>query len=308
MSYERAGELIAQLELEVETLLKKAEEADSIPLQDGLSIPEEIARREERKARLEAARHVIEQRARERAGAAQPAYESKVAARQAKREAGKKPRGKEPEPPSAAPAPKDQYNFTDPESRIMKAGSGAHFEQAYNAQAAVDTESLLIAGVRVSAAPNDKEQLGPTFAAVPVSLGPVEEVLVDSGFFSEAAVRAVEGEAKAVRVYAAQERESHHRSVSDLEERPEPEPPPAGAGVKEVMRHRLLTTAGRSKYALRKQTVEPVFGIIKEALGFRRFSLRGLEKVSLEWTLVSLAWNFKRLATLGLREKLALGC
>jgi hypothetical protein len=104
------------------------------------------------------------------------------------------------------------------------------------------------------------------------------------------------------------ERQSHHRGVSDLEQRPEPEPPPAGACVAEVMRHRLATTAGRARYGQRKQTVEPVFGIIKEALGFRRFLLRGLEKVSLEWTLVSLAWNFKRLATLGLREKLAMRC
>lgn len=312
VSYGRAGAMLAQLELEVEALLKKAEDADSTPLQDGLSIPEEIARREERKAKLEAARQVIEERARQRAAAAQPVYAAKVAARQAQREAGQKPRGKEPQPPSATPQPKDQYNFTDPESRIMKAGSGDHFAQAYNAQAAVDTESLLIAGARVSDAPNDKEQLVPTLAAVPASLGPVSAVLVDTGFFSEAAVRAVEcgpeDEARPVRVYAALERQSHHRGVSDLEQRPEPEPPPAGAGVAEVMRHRLATAAGRAKYGLRKQTVEPVFGIIKQALGFRRFLLRGLEKVSLEWTLVSLAWNFKRLATLGLREKLAMGC
>ena len=162
-------------------------------------------------------------------------------------------------------------------------------------------------------------------AAVPATLGPVREVLVDSGFFSEAAVRGspihhpplvpsaasaveqnAEGEPRAVSVYAALERQSHHRGVSELEARAEPEPPPPGAGVAEVMRHRLATSAGRAKYGLRKQTVEPVFGIIKEALGFRRFLLRGLAKVSLEWTLVSLAWNFKRLATLGLRERLAI--
>jgi len=310
VSHGRAGELIAQLELEVEALLAKAEAADSTPLQDGLTIPEEIARREARKAKLQAAREIIEERARQRAAAAQPAYAAKVAARQAQREAGKKPRGKEPQPPSAAPQPKDQFNFTDPESRIMKAGSGDHFEQAYNAQAAVDTESLLIAAVRVSDAPNDKEQLVPTLAAVPATLGPVSEVLVDSGFFSEAAVRAVEqsaaGEPTPVRVYAAMDRQSHHRGVSELEVRTDPEAPLPGASVGEVMRHRLATSAGRAKYGLRKQTVEPVFGIIKEALGFRRFLLRGMEKVSLEWTLVSLAWNFKRLATLGLREKLAM--
>lgn len=312
VSYGRAGEMIAHLELEVQTLLQKAEDADSTPLADGLSIPEEIARREERKAKLEAARHVIEERARARAAAAQPAYEAKVAVRQAQRDAGRKPRGKEPRPPNAVPDPKDQYNFTDPESRIMKAGSGDHFEQAYNAQAAVDVESMLIAAARVSDAPNDKEQLVPTLAAVPASLPGVSEVLVDSGFFSEAAVQAVEAGAAggpgSVVVYAALDRQSHHRRVSDLEARPDPEPPSAGAPVAEVMRHRLATRAGRAKYGVRKQTVEPVFGIIKEGLGFRRFLLRGVEKVSLEWTLVSLAWNFKRLATLGMREKLAMAC
>ncbi|MEA3210842.1 MAG: hypothetical protein QOE70_3899 [Chthoniobacter sp.] len=158
-----------------------------------------------------------------------------MAARQAQREAGKKPRGPEPQPPSATPLPKDQFNFTDPESRIMKAGSGDHFEQAYNAQAAVDTESLLIVGARVSDAPNDKEQLVPTLAAVPASLGPMRTVMVDTGVFSEAAVRAVEGEARPMTVYAALERQSHHRGVSDLEQRPEPEPPPAGAGVREKL-------------------------------------------------------------------------
>ena len=309
VSYERAGQMIQELNLEVEQRLAKAETADSTPLQDGLSIPAEIARRQERKARLEQARQVIEARARERAQAEALEYEAKLKARQAKAERGEKVAGRPPEPPDPTPGPKEQYNFTDPESRIMKAGNGGHFEQAYNAQAAVDTESMLIVGQRVSQAPNDKEQLIPTVQSIPAEIGRPESVLVDSGFSSESATRGVEqgidGAATGTTVFASQGRQSHHRSVADLEVRPEPSAPPAGASLAEVMAHRLQTAAGQKLYRLRKQTVEPVFGILKEVLGFRRFQMRGLEKVSLEWTLVSLAWNFKRLAALGMGAKLA---
>ena len=312
VSYERAGEMIQELTLEVQQLVQKAETADSTPLQDGLSIPEEIARRQERRTRLEQARRVIEERARDRAQAEQAEYQAKVEARQAKADRGEKVGGRPPSPPDPTPGPKEQYNFTDPESRIMKAGTGGHFEQAYNAQAAVETESMLIVGQQVSQAPNDKEQLAPTLASIPAELGRPESVLVDSGFYSEAAVRTTEatgnGTSTGTTVYAAQGRQSHHRRVSDLEVQPEPLALPTGASVAEVMAHRLKGSVGRQLYRLRKQTVEPVFGIIKEVLGFRRFLLRGREKVSLEWTLISLAWNFKRLAVLGMRAKLAANC
>ena len=181
----------------------------------------------------------------------------------------------------------------------MKAGNGQHFEQAYNAQAAVEVESRLIVGQRVTDAANDKEQLVPTGIAIPSSVGAVEAVLADSGFYSEAAVQAVEktstGDPSGTTVYAALEKTSHHRSVSDLEKKEEPEAPVEGASVAEVMKHRLKSKAGRAKYKLRQQTVEPVFGIVKSVMGFRRFLLRGMEKVSLEWTLVSVAYNLKRL-------------
>jgi len=182
----------------------------------------------------------------------------------------------------------------------MKAGNGTHFEQAYNAQAAVETDSRLIVAARVSDAPNDKEQLVPTVQAVPAIVrAQVEAVLVDKGFYSAAAVAAVEAGGGPT-VYAAVEKTGHHRSVADLEQRPEPLPPPASGGPVERMRHRLQTPAGRERYRLRQQTVEPVFGIIKEALGFRRFSLRGLAGAELEWTLVCLAYNFRRLHRLSL--------
>ena len=128
-------------------------------------------------------------------------------------------------------------------------------------------------------------------------------VLIDSGFYSQSAVRAVEqtsaGQPIGTTVYAAMERKSHHRSVTALEKKAEPPAPPAGASMREVMKHRLATREGQQKYKLRQQTVEPVFGIIKSALGFRRFMLRGVEKVKLEWTLVCAAYNLKRLHRLG---------
>jgi transposase len=309
VSYEHAGKTLEQLELEVKQLLEKAEQADSTPLQDGLTIPEEVQRREQRKAKLAAARAQIEARARARAAAEMAEYKEKLEKRAARRERGEKPRGPEPQPPSDQPKPGDQYNFTDPESRIMKAGSGQHFEQSYNAQAAVEVESLLIVGERVSQAPNDKQELLPSVAAIVPEVGSVAAVLTDNGFYSEAAVRQIEqtraGAATGTVVYAAVDKTGHHRKVADLEKQPEAEPPPPEATMTEVMSYRLKTVSGKALYKLRQQTVEPVFGIIKSVLGFRRFLLRGAEKVSLEWTLVCLAYDLRRLHWSGMGAKLA---
>jgi transposase len=298
VSYQRAGEMIEQLELEVKQLLVKAEQADSTPLQEGLSIPREIARRQERKAALERARAEIEARAHARHAAQLAEHQQKLA-----RRAQNNGRGRPPKAPTDKPEGTDQYNFTDPESRIMKAGNGEHFEQSYNAQAAVEVRSRLIVGQRVCPSPNDKEQLVPTLAVIPAPVGTVEAVLIDSGFYSEDAVRAVEQDAAAqpsgTTVYAAIQRQSHHRSVSDLEEKAQPAPLPADASATEIMKHRLTTKVGKEKYKLRQQTVEPVFGIIKSVLGFDRFLLRGLAKVQLEWTLACVAFNLKRLHRLG---------
>ena len=309
VSYERAGQMIEQLELEVQQLIAKAEAADATPLQDGLSIPEEIARRQERQAALAQARAEIEARAQARYAAELAEHEKQMAVRQARKDGGEKVGGKPPAPPSPVPKPREQYNFTDPESRIMKAGNGEHFEQAYNAQAAVEVDSRLIVGQRVSPAANDKEQLVPTVAAIPAEAGRVAAVLTDSGFYSELAVRqveqTVEGGPSGTLVYAPLDKTSHHRSVADLEQKPEPEAPPAGASVSQIMRHRLKTGSGQALYKLRQQTVEPVFGIVKSVLGFRQFLLRGVEKVSGEWLLVCLAYNVRRLHTLGVSAKLA---
>jgi len=302
VSYQRAGELIQQLQLEVQELVIRAEQADTREAKETLDIPAELTRRETRMAALQQARQVIEARAKEMANAQQAEHQAKVAARQAQRAAGKQPRGPEPKPPSEVPDPKAQYNFTDPESRIMKAGNGQHFEQAYNAQAAVN-EVMLIVGQRVSDAPNDKQELVATVAAIsPVVVDEVQAVLVDNGFYSAAAVQAVEqkgdGSPSGLTVYAAVGKQSHHKTVADLLPQPEPTPLAADASPIEKMAHRMQTSVGKTRYKIRKQTVEPVFGIIKSVLGFRQFLLRGREKVSLEWLLVCVSYNFKRLFTL----------
>jgi len=302
VSYQRAGEMIEQLELEVKELLGRAEQADAKEAEETLDIPAELARREKRVGALKQARQVIEERAKEMAAAQQVEYKEKQAQRQAQREAGQKPRGAEPTPPSEVPDPKAQYNFTDPESRIMKAGNGQHFEQAYNAQAAVN-EQMLIVGERLSVAPNDKAELVPTVAAIsPVVAGEVKAVLTDNGFYSEAAVAAVEqkpdGAPSGITVYAAVEKQSHHKTVADLLPQPEPAAPGPEASAKEIMAHRLKSEPGKTLYKLRKQTVEPVFGIIKEVMGFRRFLLRGRVKAGLEWTLVCVSYNLRRMFAL----------
>jgi transposase len=296
------GHAVEQMKLageQITQLLQKAEDADSTPLQDGLTIPEEIKRREDRIAKLSVAKQAMEARAKERFIEEQAAYQEKLAARQTKQQStGKKPPGKAPEPPKEGPRDKDQYNYTDPESRIMKVRGG--FEQSYNAQAAVEVTTMLIVGAQVTDQANDKQQLVLTLAAVSPVINQVGNVLVDSGYYSENAVQIVESEDPSTTVYAALKRQSHGRSVAQLEVRDDPPPPPSDAPVAQRMTHRLDTAAGKQLYGLRKETVEPVFGIIKQAIGFRQFLLRGKEKVSLEWILVSTSYNLKRLFNLGM--------
>lgn len=303
VSYKRAGEMIEQLELEIDELIRKGEEADNTPLEDGLILPGEIKRRSDRKAALERARSIIEERYEEAKQEKQREYESKKVIRDEQRKNGKKPRGKDPQPPSATPPDDMQFNFTDEESRIMKAGSGQHFEQAYNAQAAVDTEgSMLILGGYVTDHANDKLELKPCVASVDSTVREVSTVCADTGYFSEAAVIEVEAAGDGPAVYCAVEKQGHHRTIADLLKKAEPAPPPDSATVKEKMAYRLKTRDGRDIYKKRKETVEPVFGIIKTVLDFREFLLRGLEKVAIEWDLATLAYNFKRL------HKLCGGC
>jgi transposase len=297
LSYEHAGKIETQLKAEVADLLAKAEATDRADLPDGLSIPDELARREERLEKLAEARATIEARARERFEREQAEYEARLAARDAKAAAtGRKPRGKPPQPPTEGPLPTDQVNLTDEESRIMPVAGGG-FEQCYNAQAAVAAGSLLVVAVDVVAAPNDKQQLEPMLGkidALPEAFGKAKTLLADTGYFSAANVEACT--TAGIEPLIAMDRQAHH---PPLQERFAPAPPaPENPTPVAAMAHRLKTPEGRALYALRKQTPEPVFGIIKSVLGFRQFSLRGLEKVRGEWSLVTMAWNIKRMFVL----------
>lgn len=299
VSYQKAGEIMQELDLEIAQLLKKAEEVDSTPLEDGLTVPAEIARREERKAKLAAARAEMEARATVRVALERADYEEKKAYREEQRKEGKNPKGPEPKEPNAEPNAKDQMNFTDPESRIMPCGGKTNFEQAYNAQAGVEIESRLIVTQRVSQSPNDKQELVEDVKAIDEVIESVEVVLIDSGFMSEEAVEEVEkpsesGQERPV-VIGAVKRVKHHRSVEDLEKKEDPQKPSEEATFTERMAHRTATKEGKEKYKQRQQTIEPVFGIIKEAIGFRKFSLRGHGKVAMEWTLVCVSYNLRRI-------------
>lgn len=297
LSYEHAGKIEAQLKAEVSELLARAEAADAADVPDGMSIPEELARREERFSKIAEARAKIEARAWERHERELAEHEAKLAARAAKTAAtGKKPGGKPPAPPAAGPGPKDQINLTDEESRIMPVAGGG-FEQGYNAQAAVAAGSMLVVTADVVQAPNDKQQVEPTLeklAALPAALGEVKALLADAGYFGEANVEAC-GKA-GVQPVIAMGRQPHHPPLAERFGTT-PEAPVDPTPV-EAMAHRLKTPEGRALYALRKQKPEPVFGIIKSVLAFRQFSMRGLAKARGEWSLVTMAWNIKRLFAL----------
>jgi len=297
LSYEHAGKIEAQLKAEVAELMAKAEAADAADIPDGLSIPDELARREDRLRKLAEARAKIEARAKERHAREQAEHEAKLAARAAKTAAtGKKPGGKPPQPPSEGPLPGDQINLTDEESRIMPVAGGG-FDQCYNAQAAVAAGSMLVVAVDVVQAPNDKQQIEPMLdkiGALPEALGEAETLVADTGYFSAANVEACDK--AGIDPLIAMGRQPHHPPLAErFEEAPSA---PENPTPVEAMAHRLKTPEGRKLYALRKQTPEPVFGIIKSALGFRQFSLRGLEKVRGEWSLVTMAWNLKRMFVL----------
>jgi hypothetical protein len=297
LSWEHASKIEAQLKAEVAELMAKAEAADKADIPDGMSIPDELARREDRLQKIAEARTKIEARGKERFAREQAEHEAKLAAREAKTAAtGKKPSGKPPRPPTQGPLLTDQINLTDEESRIMPVAGGG-FEQCYNAQAAVAEGSLLVVAIDVVQASNDKQQLEPMLGkigALPEELGEAETLLADTGYFSAGNVAACE--AAAIEPLIAMGRQPHHPPLA--ERFADPPPAPKNPTPVEAMAHRLKTPEGRKLYSLRKQIPEPVFGIIKSVLGFRQFLLRGLDKVRGEWSLVTMAWNIKRMFTL----------
>ena len=296
VSYGRLLKLEAQLRAEVEELVALGEQADQDELPEELDIELERAFRQERLVNLAQAKAVLEARAQERYAAEQAEYEAKLRAREEQaRQTGRTPRGRAPKPPVPGPRAKDQYNFTDPESRIMKNSNNAGFDQHYNAQAAVDQGSLLIVAHGLSNHPVDTAEAIPTLSAIPPELGKPQAAAMDHNYFSPHNIQALE--TMGIDPYIATGREPHHRSWRTfLAERPEPPSDDASPIVK--MAYKLRTDLGQAIYRLRKCTVEPVIGIIKEVLGFRQFSLRGLAAAAGEWCLVCLAWNLKRLHVL----------
>jgi transposase len=275
MSYDRMKEKEKDLRSQVKDLMAQAAAADAEEDakygsdKRGDELPAELTRRESRLKKIREAKRALEARAKEKAEA----------------------EGKDPK--EAGPRDKDQYNFTDPESRIMKGPDG--FVQAYNAQAAVEPLLQLIVGQAVTDATNDKEQLLPVLEAVEQQSGQrPAEVLADSGYCSEknlTALESAEDPSRRVEGYIATERQKH----DEYKEVCPRGPLPKDATRVDRMRRRLKTKAGRAVYAARKTIVEPVFGQIKHARGFRQFLLRGIDKVRAEWSLVCLTHNVLKL-------------
>jgi len=296
VSDKRLVEIEAQLRAEVEELFALAERMDERERPDGLVVRDEIVRREERLAPLAAAKAVLEERARERATLKQAAYDETLAQRaEQERARGRRPGGRAPTPPVPGPRAKDQYNFTDPDSRIMKNPTDQGFDQDYNAQVAVDQDSLLIVGASLSNHPNDTHEAEPTLEAIPPEVGTPDAAALDHGYWSPATLEACA--VRDIEPYIATGREPHHQSWQDRFA-PEPDPPPEDASPQVRMADKLKTAVGKAIYGARKHTVEPVLGIITEVLGFRQFSLRGEVAAAGEWLLVCLAFNLKRFHTL----------
>ena len=292
VTYARAGELIEQLQGEIKELLEKAEAADRSQERDPGTLPQEIARRESLKAQLEAARARLEEQAAARAQSERAEFERKLAEREQH-----KVKGKMPKPPRETPEPQAQMNLTDPESALMRRSKNAEWRQAYNAQAVVDAEgSQLVLAAPLCNSAADSGQLLPDIESVPEELGPVRAALADAGFSNGEQVEALETRGLEVLVNVQAEA-AHLRRLHDFRpvDRRSESPLEPKAEWRKQMKAKLESEEGRARYRKRWSTVEPVFGTIKAAMGFRHFSLRGLKKVSGEWQLVCLAYNFRRL-------------
>ena len=290
--YDRAQALRAKLAADIAALTAQADAADAAD-QDPQALPEELARRGALKAKLDAACARLEAEARAEAEAARPNYEAKKATYDAK--TGR--RGRPPKPPEETPSPERQSNLTDPDSALMRRSDAHEYRQAYNAQAVVCAEgSQLILATNMATTPSDQPTFAATILAMEHTVGLPRTVLADAGFASREAV--AELEAKNIEPLVAIARTQPHRPYDF---RPPPEPKPARRIAEPwrlAMHAKLETEEAKARYKKRKQTVEPVFGIIKSAMGFTRFHLRSLPKVAAEWLLVALAYNCRRLHNL----------
>jgi len=299
LSYEYACKLEDKLQQEIIFLMAKANELDNSENHD-INIPEELQRRKDSLKNIITAKATIEKRRKVRYEQEKEDYDTKQKERALKEKAnGRNLGGKKPVAPDAKPKPSDQVNLTDEESRIMPV-SGGGFQQAYNAQAAVDMDSMLILENHVSQSSNDKQELQPILnkiAQLPKQLGVVNKVAADNGYKSES--NTVFTAEVGIELYVPAGRQKHNNKLDELLSQEPVEP--INPTPSEATSYRMLTKVGKAFYALRKTTIEPTFGIIKEIMGFRRFSLRGLDLVKGEWTLVSIAYNLKKLCALNLK-------
>lgn len=291
LRYDRAKALRQKLAADIAELTAKAEAAD-FEDHDPQALPAEIARREALKAKLDEACARLEAQAKADAEAETPAYEEKMAAY-----ASRNRKGRKPEPPDEDPPPQRQTNLTDPDSSLMRKSKHHEYRQAYNAQAVVDAcGAQLILGVNVAITPTDQPTFAETILAMETSVGLPTTVLADAGFASGPAVKTLQ--ARGIEPLVAVRTTQPHRPYDF---RPPPDPKPERQITEPwriEMQAKLESEDGKARYKLRKQTVEPVFGIVKSAMGFIRFHLRGLDNVKTEWTLVSLAYNCRRMLTL----------
>jgi len=288
--YDRAGELSAQLQLEIDELMRKAERADGEDDDDD-HLPKDLAHHEKLKRQLDEARAELEARAKARAAQERAAYERNVAEREQR--AGKR-KGKRIQPPAEAPKATDQINLTDADSALMRKNKRSEYRQGYNAQATVDVDgSLLVLGTHVSNNASDRNELVAGIEDIPAELGKPDLALADNGYANGEEVKALQ--AQGINVLVATGRDRGRRK-HDF--RPE-EPPKARAEVRaqwiKDMSAAMAEPENKALYRLRRETVEPVFGIVKSVLGFRQFLLRGMHKVNGEWQLVALAYNCKRM-------------
>jgi transposase len=287
MSYERMQEEEKRLKEEVARLLAEAEATDATedathgPDRSGEEVPAELARRQSRLAKIQQAKTELEERARSEAA-------EDAAHRQAE---GKAPPTKAPD--EAVPEPKDQINFTDPESRIMKA-SNKGWDQCGNAQA-VANEAQIILAADVTDQANDKRQAIPMVDQASTNLEaagveqPIGAAVIDSGYYSEANTTGLE--ARGIDPYIATERLKHNEEIPPVPRGRIPE----DLTAKQRMARKLRTKKGKTTYAKRKGIIEPIFGQLKQVLGFRQFSLRGLASMRGEWRLVCTVHNLLKL-------------
>jgi transposase len=296
--YDRAVALEQQLRLDIEDLLRKAESADAEEADDGQALPEEIARRERLLKKMEEAQAKLKTRAEAKAAAEREAYQRKMEQREAQPSAEPR-RGPRPKPPETkGPEPTDQANLTDDDSRLMRKNRRAEYRQAYNAQAVVDADgSQLILAAHVTNCANDANQLEPALEGVDPTVGKPSGVLADCGYVNSEAMERLER--KGYDLYLPVTAEAGN-DARRYDYRPPREKPPRVVTDPRLvaMQTKMQGKEARRRYAKRKQTVEPVFGIIKAVMGFRQFRLRGLARVSLEWTLTTLAYNVRRLYAL----------